>query len=206
MPVEEFKGKIPEFDLRDCTEIISFRLYDTVELNGKTRSNLFCIPMGNEGKTQCDTNMFMAGVLPIPQKFVVSKMEVLLLKHGAPVPLNYSYSMGSDGIGDPEPLWSHITAEFQLQSKSYDTQPIIRYADPVCVVLSGNILRDEKLQKFLEESRGVDFKEEICIDQGCYFTVRLDADEEAMKTLSKERGPKIYARVSLIGKLYRPVC
>lgn len=59
-------------------EAIRQTLYDFQEYNqaGHTQLQFFAVPAGQQGKTQSDTNMSLAGQLPANQEFLIQSIEV----------------------------------------------------------------------------------------------------------------------------------
>lgn len=111
-------------------EAITQTLYDTVtyQAAGQTQLSFFQVPLGSSGKTNSQTNMSVAGMLPNPIHFLVTSLQLLFFPSALPgtlgaqaVPnfVNDVYKFGKGGNGN---------LVFTLSQKPYLTEaPLCKF-------------------------------------------------------------------------------
>lgn len=132
IPPKVEDSKMFDVNRRNQVEAIWQPLYDfqTYANAGTTKTyTFFAVPNGQSGKTQQDTNMEVAAVLPAPKEMLVTHIEVVLLPGGNPSPAAAATGP-SDHWNDMYSMMNGGYVDFFIGSKSYLTDaPIGKFSN-----------------------------------------------------------------------------
>ncbi len=155
-------------------------IYDTVWIPPSAapqRRTLFTIPIGAmhenpddlKVKTSCDTNMHLAGQLPLPRSHKIHRYTATLMDRKRRfIPL-----FSKDGVSS---LWSSLHFSFTINNRYVFQAPIFRIADPNCLIAQGRVfpwfrVRDRlPFLRLLTEPR----RTQEVIDPGAVFTGEVE--------------------------------
>jgi hypothetical protein len=104
---------------RDGWEALRWRFYDSsaYATTGHTQLTYFQLPVGQSSKNYSDTNMNLAGQLPLNQEFLVQSIEVNFLPGLAPSILGADAAQTA--INDANIFYKSGNLTFTIGSKSY---------------------------------------------------------------------------------------
>lgn len=103
--------------------------YTTYAAAGQAQLNFFQTPVGQSSKTNEDTNMTNAGMLPAPQAFFVTGIEVYF--YPAPALAVFGAEAVAAALNDLQNFANHGFLQFTIGTKTIAQAPIMRFP-PTC--------------------------------------------------------------------------
>lgn len=119
-------------------EVYRQSLYDfqTYSSSGSTKMTFFQNPIGQNSKTEADTNLEVAGSLPAPKHLLVQSIEVYFFPGVDPVTVNNAADTTVDKSSFTNDMYDVLKSgwlDFFIGSKSYLTEaPLMRFPPKTC--------------------------------------------------------------------------
>jgi len=138
-------AQLSQFDVNrpDQQEAVAASLYDSVAYAqaGQTQLQFFQIPKGQLSKTNADTNMTVAGMLPAPQSFLIQTVELYFFA-GAVITATGATATGNY-TNDVHLFYKSLAfLDLTIGSKSYLTEAPLQKFPPRCGLTGWAALSD----------------------------------------------------------------